>query len=90
MATLAASVLTLLSLGSASLALWRIGTDLSWAGAFVFSGGLLSHWQVWAGAAIAIQYLAFRLTRHARIAQTEAPMSPAEEAVEEVGAPAAV
>ena len=32
--------------------MWRIGTDLGWTGDFVFSDGLLSHWQVWIGAAI--------------------------------------
>jgi len=66
MATLAASVLTLVSISCASLALWRIGTDLEWAGDFVFPSGFLSHWQVWLGAAIAVQYAAWRLTRYAR------------------------
>jgi hypothetical protein len=66
-ATLAASVLTLVSLSCASLGMWRIGTDLGWAGDFVFPQGFLSHWQVWAGAAVAIQYSAWKLTRYARI-----------------------
>jgi hypothetical protein len=80
LATLAASVLTLVSISCASLALWRIGTDLEWAGDFVFPSGFLSHWQVWLGAAIAVQYAAWRLTRYARkaIAPEQAEESPAD------------
>jgi hypothetical protein len=66
LARLAASLLTLVSISCASLALWRIGTDVAWAGNFVIPSGFLSHWQVWMGAAIAVQYLAWRLTRYAR------------------------
>ena len=64
-ARLAASVLTLVSISCASLGLWRIGTDLAWAGDFVFPGGLLSHWQVWIATAIAVQYLSWQLSRYA-------------------------
>ena len=42
------------------------GTDLDWAGGFVFSEGFLSHWQVWIGAAVAMQYGSWRLARYAR------------------------
>jgi hypothetical protein len=72
-ATLAASLLTLVSLICASLGMWRIGADLGWAGDFVFGAGFLSHWQVWIGAAIAIQYAGWRLTRHARKAILQDP-----------------
>lgn len=65
-ATLAANLLTMISLSCASLGLWRVGTDLEWTGGFVFSQGLLSHWQVWIGAAVAAQYLSWRLSRYAR------------------------
>lgn len=68
-AKLTASLLTLVSISFASLGLWRIGTDLNMAGEFVFSAGLLSHWQVWIGAAIAAQYTSWRLGRYARTAQ---------------------
>ncbi len=71
MATLAASLLTMASISCASLGLWRIGGDLDWAGGFVFSDGLLSHWQVWIGAAAAIQYMSWRLSRYARAATEE-------------------
>jgi hypothetical protein len=63
---LGASVLTMLSISCASLGLWRLGSDLEWAGPFVYSDGLLSHWQVWIGAASLSQYGSFRLSRYAR------------------------
>jgi hypothetical protein len=72
-ALLAASLLTLVSISLASLGMWRIGVDLDWAGNFVFSGGLLSHWQVWIGAAVAVQYLGLRLARYARKALAPDP-----------------
>ncbi|HVV45507.1 MAG TPA: hypothetical protein VHC72_09885 [Bryobacteraceae bacterium] len=77
-ATLAGSVLTLVSLSCGSLALWRLGMDLGWAGNFVFTDGLLSHWQIWAGVAIAIQYVAWRLTRYARQAAPAETAEPAQ------------
>jgi hypothetical protein len=70
-ATLAASLLTMASLSCASLGLWRLGTDLNWAGGFVFPQGFLSHWQVWIGFAVAIQYAAWRLTQYAGMALSE-------------------
>jgi len=73
-ATLAASLLTLISISCGSLGMWRIGSDLAWAGDFVFPAGLLSHWQVWIGAATAVQYVAWRLTRYA---STAVPPKPA-------------
>lgn len=63
---LAASLLTLLSISCASLGLWRLGTDLDWAGDFVFRSGLLSHWQVWIGAAALIQYASWRLAQYSQ------------------------
>jgi hypothetical protein len=67
-ATLAANLLTMASISCAALGLWRVGTDLHWAGGFVFSQGLLSHWQVWIGTAVAIEYVSWRLSRYARTA----------------------
>jgi hypothetical protein len=83
MATLAASLLTLVSISCASLGMWRIGTDLEWAGDFVFHDGFLSHWQVWMGAAIAVQYSSWRLARYAKQARL-----PENEAVEAEDKPA--
>jgi hypothetical protein len=79
-ATLAASLLTLVSISCASLGLWRMGTDLNWAGDFFVSHGLLSHWQVWIGTAAAIQYAAWRLTRYARTARERDEEEAAEDA----------
>ena len=61
----------MVSLSCAALGLWRVGADLDWAGGFVFSDGFLSHWQVWIGAAAAVQYAAWRLTRYARLVGTQ-------------------
>ncbi len=74
-AMLAASLLTLVAISCGSLGLWRLGSDLDWAGDFVISRGLLSHWQVWIGTAIAVQYGAWRLTRYARQAHEQEPCS---------------
>jgi len=90
MATLAASVLTLFSISCASLSLWRVGTDLELAGDFVFRDGILSHWQVWAGAAIAIQYCAWQLTRYAKKAVIPQTLVSPEETKDQVRAPAHV
>jgi hypothetical protein len=62
---LAASLLTLVAISCASLGLWRMGADLDWAGEFVFRNGFLSHWQVWIGAAVGVQYTSWRLSRPA-------------------------
>ena len=61
-AMLSASLLTMVAIGCAALGLWRMGTDLGWAGDFVFQNGILSHWQVWTGAAVGVQYMSWRLT----------------------------
>jgi hypothetical protein len=70
-AKLSASLLTMVSVSLASLSVWRICTDLGLAGDFVFADGFLSHWQVWMGAAAAVQYLVWRLTRYARAPEPE-------------------
>jgi hypothetical protein len=66
LAMLGASALTMVSISCGSLGLWRMGSDLDWAGPFVYSSGLLSHWQVWIGAACLSQYGSFRLAQYAR------------------------
>jgi hypothetical protein len=90
-AMLAASLLTLVSISCASLGMWRIGTDLAWAGDFVFSDGLLSHWQVWMGVAASIQYAAWNLNRYAKKAVSREPEAePARKSPEQVRAVANV
>lgn len=65
-AQLTATLLTLAAISLGSFGLWRIGGDLGWAGDFVFTSGIFSHWQIWIGAAIATQYAAWQLTSYAR------------------------
>ena len=66
-ALLGASLLTLVAISCAALGLWRIGTDLEWAGEFFIQEGFLSHWQVWIGAAVGMEYTSWWLTRYAGI-----------------------
>src|SRR3954467_13701926 len=75
-ATLSASLLTLVSISGASLGMWRVASDLGWGGDFVFPDGFLSHWQVWIGAATGVQYAAWRLTRYAAASSQAASVTP--------------
>jgi hypothetical protein len=62
-ASACASLLTLVAICCASLALWRVGTDLNLAGDFVLQSGLLSHWQVWTAASVGMPYASLWVTR---------------------------
>jgi hypothetical protein len=85
-AMLSASLLTLVAIGFGSLGLWRMGTDLEWAGDFVVQEGLLSHWQVWIGAAVGVQYTSWWLARYAGIVRRrESEIAPALPARDETG-----
>jgi hypothetical protein len=75
-----ASLLTLVSISLAVLGFWRLCQDLGFAGDFVFSAGLLSHWQVWMAAAAASQYGCWRLTRYSRLARGAASETSEDEA----------
>lgn len=68
-AVLAASFLTMNSICLGSLGIWRLCEDLDLASEFFFHDGVLSHWQVWIGAAAVLQYGALRLTKYARVAR---------------------
>ena len=70
-ARVAASVLTLIAICMAVFGVWRVAQDLGWAGDFVIAEGLLSHWQVWIGAAILLQWLALRLLTYARSSEPD-------------------
>lgn len=83
-ATVAASLMTLMAISLVSLGLWRIGADLEWAGAFVISQGLLSHWQVWLAAAAVLQYAAWRLKKYAKAARALELESSVEESLSPV------
>ncbi|MEP6714439.1 MAG: hypothetical protein ABJC09_02630 [Terriglobia bacterium] len=75
-ALLGASSLTLVSICLGSLGFWRLSQDVGLAGDFVISDGFLSHWQVWIGSAVVLQYGAWRLNRYARQSREHA-MEPA-------------
>lgn len=65
-ARIAASVLTLIAICLTAFGLWRLAEDLGWAGDFIIADGFLSHWQVWIGAAVLLQWMAWRLLGYAR------------------------
>jgi len=60
-----ANILVALLAPAAGIALvmgiWRVSTDLGWAGAFLISGGFFSHWQVWIALSIALKLLSSSL-----------------------------
>jgi hypothetical protein len=92
LATLASTLFTIASISCASMGAWRIGNDVNLvAGDFVFTQGFLSHWQVWVGAAAAVQYASWLLRRHVRLADAEDAETPETElpAENETGARAA-
>jgi hypothetical protein len=43
------------------MALWRVGADLGWAGAFLIADGFFSHWQVWITLSIGLKLLSSSL-----------------------------
>jgi hypothetical protein len=55
-----------LALAAAILAFWRIAADLNWTNSFAISSGVFSHWQVWLGAAVALQLCARALNRYGK------------------------
>ena len=54
------------ALAAGTLAIWRIAADLNWTNSFAISSGIFSHWQVWLGAAVALQMCARALNRYGR------------------------
>jgi hypothetical protein len=77
-ARVTASLLGLVAISFAVFGFWRLCEDLGFAGDFVFSTGLLSHWQVWMAAGAATQYVCWRLTRYSRLVGSD-ESAPAEE-----------
>ena len=61
-----AALLTPAAAVAAALALWRIGADLEWANSFAIPSGIFSHWQVWLGAAAALQFCSHILNRYGK------------------------
>jgi hypothetical protein len=82
-ARLTASVLTLISIPFGIFSVWRIGQDLGVTGDFVFSDGLLSHWQVWVAATGVTQYGRWRLARYSKVSSDpNEDLDPAENLTE--------
>jgi len=55
------ALLTPAALVALVMGIWRVSTDLGWAGAFLISGGLFSHWQVWIALSIGLKMLSSTL-----------------------------
>src|SRR5436305_1052226 len=72
-AWIAAGFLTLGSVSSLMLALWRLGVDFGWTGEFVFDDtSFFSHWQIWLLLSLLIQMAAWKLNRYGK-PKTAAP-----------------
>jgi hypothetical protein len=67
-----ASLLTPAAALASVLALWRIAADLNWTSSFAIPTGLFSHWQVWLGAAVLLQFCAHVLNRYGKSGETAA------------------
>ena|SRR5438876_239371 len=59
-----AALLTPAAVMALVLSIWRLGSDLGFAGAFAIPTGILSHWQVWLAISVAVQFLAVLLNRY--------------------------
>ena len=55
------ALLTPAALVVLAMGLWRVCTDLDWAGAFPITTGFFSHWQVWIALSIALKMLSSSL-----------------------------
>lgn len=67
-----AALLTPAAALAAVLGLWRLAADLDWTGSFAISSGFFSHWQVWLGTAVLLQFCAHVLNRYAKTGETAA------------------
>ena len=65
-ALVVAALLTPAAAIAAALGLWRIAADLNWANNFAIPSGVFSHWQVWLGAAAALQFCSRILNRYGK------------------------
>ena len=61
-----ATLLTLVSIGTALMGVWKVSADMGWAQAFAIDAGTFSHAQVWLALATAAQAGSWRLTRYVR------------------------
>jgi hypothetical protein len=56
-----------------ALGIWAIGADLKLTSTFAIDSGLFSHWQVWLGAATALEFCSLALNRYGRSGATSGP-----------------
>lgn len=61
-----AALLTPVALIPFVLGVWRLGADAGFTNSFIFRSGMLSHWQVWLGIAVMVQFLSRFLKRPVR------------------------
>jgi hypothetical protein len=62
----AAAMLAPGALAALLFTLWRLAADLGLMGEFAISGGLFSHWPVWAGLTAALLFVCMRLNSYGR------------------------
>ncbi len=72
LALAAAALLAPVSLMAYVLGVWRLASDMGFAGAFGLTG-ILSHWQVWIVAAVALHASATVLNRYGREGELHLP-----------------
>ena len=68
----AAALLAPVALMAYLLGFWRLASDVGLAGDFAL-GGVLSHWQVWMAAAVALHVTAWTLNRYGRGYELQLP-----------------
>jgi hypothetical protein len=61
-----AGLLTPAAVVAGVLAVWRMGEDMGFARAFAIREGLFSHWQVWMGLSLLLEFIAMTLNRYGR------------------------
>ncbi|MGD0580660.1 MAG: hypothetical protein ABSC08_17245, partial [Bryobacteraceae bacterium] len=64
-------VLVRLATLAVGLAVWRIASDLGLFWRFVFSSGVLSHWQVWFALGVLLSGSALTLSRRLQLTQAD-------------------
>ena len=70
LAAVVAALLSPAAVTAAALAAWKVTADLNLTRTFAITSGFFSHWQVWLGAAIALQVCSRLLNRYAKTGDT--------------------
>jgi hypothetical protein len=61
LANILVALLTPAALVALVMGIWRVGTDLGWARAFLIADGFFSHWQVWIALSIGLKIVSSTL-----------------------------